>query len=439
MSIRIRAGLPALLIALGSLGACVDDAPGPVAPIERAQVSGLSNVIMVTSTSGGTETGSLRWAVSQAAAGDVIRFDPSLTGATITLDQAAQSVEPITIEGPADEGIILSGGDQVRIFDLSHTGTTTLRNLTITKGRSPSNGSGGGIFSTGGLTLEHTTVTGNVSVAAGAMYVNDLTLINSTVSGNTSTSTDVDYPVIIGGGEYTFINSTVAKNSPAGSTTADVMVLRNSLFADNGPGGNCTGIRKITHEGTNIADDDTCGAAPLMVIDDAQLVPLADNGGPSVTHAFALASPALDAGTSCTVAVDQRYVPRDAKCDVGAFEFTDFTTIDVTIDASQAVNPNTGWVVVTGTMTCSRDEAIDLEVELSQQVKTARVDGVVEADGTMTAACTTAVRPWSIVLVPPTGSFRNGAGTVQVRTVNTPAWAMPAATSMPVKLFWGHK
>ena len=52
------------------------------------------------------------------------------------------------------------------------------------------------------------------------------------------------------------------------------------------------------------------------------LGPLADNGGPTLTHALLAGSPAIDAAdTAVCPATDQRGVARDAACDVGAFEF----------------------------------------------------------------------------------------------------------------------
>jgi hypothetical protein len=56
------------------------------------------------------------------------------------------------------------------------------------------------------------------------------------------------------------------------------------------------------------------------------LGPLADNGGPTQTHALLPGSPAIDAGdnTACP-ATDQRGVtrPLGAACDIGAYEFGD--------------------------------------------------------------------------------------------------------------------
>jgi hypothetical protein len=63
---------------------------------------------------------------------------------------------------------------------------------------------------------------------------------------------------------------------------------------------------------------------------DPLLGPLADNGGPTLTHALLPGSPAIDGGdaTSC-LSTDQRFLDRPvdgdgdgmAVCDIGAFEF----------------------------------------------------------------------------------------------------------------------
>ncbi|MBK8433087.1 MAG: hypothetical protein IPL28_18115 [Chloroflexi bacterium] len=52
------------------------------------------------------------------------------------------------------------------------------------------------------------------------------------------------------------------------------------------------------------------------------LFPLANNGGPTLTHALTADSPALDAGGALCAATDQRGVarPQRAACDIGAVE-----------------------------------------------------------------------------------------------------------------------
>ena len=92
-------------------------------------------------------------------------------------------------------------------------------------------------------------------------------------------------------------------------------------------------------------------------------MPLAYNGGPNMTHAIPHTSPAFNAGTSCSQQTDQRYVARDAKCDVGAFEFSDFTRATITIDQSTKVNATTGKALLTGTIQCTRNDAFRLALE----------------------------------------------------------------------------
>ena len=49
---------------------------------------------------------------------------------------------------------------------------------------------------------------------------------------------------------------------------------------------------------------------------------MADNGGPTLTHALLAGSPAIDAGDNALCsATDQRSVARDVACDVGSFEY----------------------------------------------------------------------------------------------------------------------
>ena len=50
--------------------------------------------------------------------------------------------------------------------------------------------------------------------------------------------------------------------------------------------------------------------------------PLADNGGPTLTHAHPTGSPAINAGARTCIATNQCGVPRlyGDRCDVGAFE-----------------------------------------------------------------------------------------------------------------------
>ena len=77
--------------------------------------------------------------------------------------------------------------------------------------------------------------------------------------------------------------------------------------------------------GHNVLGDGSCGAlAPFdKVVADALLGPLADNGGPTLTHALLAGSLAIDAGDPASApATDQRGVtrPQGAAPDAGAYE-----------------------------------------------------------------------------------------------------------------------
>jgi hypothetical protein len=106
--------------------------------------------------------------------------------------------------------------------------------------------------------------------------------------------------------------------------------------ADNGTTTpNCNGA--LDSLGYNLTDDDSCGftAPGDLVVADAMLGPLADNGGPTDTHALLPGSPAIDAGSpGCPPpAADQRGVarPQGGTCEIGAFEL-EIEIIPVQID-----------------------------------------------------------------------------------------------------------
>jgi hypothetical protein len=436
-----RVGRATLALALtAALSACVDE-QDPIAPGQQVRPQAAVGDVYTVTNTGDSGLGSLRWALSHATGGETIRFDPALAGRTITLDSTLDLRYPVTIEGPADRGITISGGGRVRVFELNYQGTTTLKNLAITGGKAPSANSGGAMIGLGNIVLLHSVVYGNEAAGVSAIYAGDVTLVNSTVSGNTSTQAPpgIKYPAVLGDRIY-MTNSTVAFNSGGGVGGGAGLTMSNSIISNNGLGSNCGGFSNSpTFQGTNISDDDSCGGPSDILIGDPQLAPLADNGGPTRTHALVVGSPAINAGTLCTVQEDQRYVARDAHCDLGAFEFIDFTSVTLTIDASASVNPNNGWAVVTGSIRCSRDAAFDLAVDLKQTQKTGRVSADVQAAGSTPVACTTTVGPWSVALAPSNGAFQVGSAQVSAQTVNAAPWVTPASATQAVKLFWGHK
>jgi hypothetical protein len=216
-------------------------------------------------------------------------------------------------------------------------GTLTLTNSTIS-GNSADRG--GGIGNWDSLTLTNSTVSGNSAASwGGGIYNKDgtLTLTNSTVSGNSAASW--------GGGIYnedgtlTLTNSTVSDNSAASwgggiyNRKVGVTVeLINAIIADNPSGSDCYGEGDFASLGHNLDGDGTCNLTEPTDLPSTNplLGPLADNGGPSFTHALLADSPAIDAGNNTGApATDQRGVARPidgdgdgtATCDIGAYEY----------------------------------------------------------------------------------------------------------------------
>jgi hypothetical protein len=426
------------LAALIALSACADAPPAtaPVAPLEPH--FGIGPVITVTNTSGGTGTGSLRWAARQATVYSIIQFDPSLAGATITLDSTVRVGADVTIEGPQTKGITISGGGTMGVLDLA--GGATVRNLTITGGKACV---GGGIVAWNGhVTVEHSTVTGNraecYEALGGGIYADSLTLINSTVTENSSRLWS---GAIFYRNHLRMINSTVSHNTAApgqaggiDSHNLSTGVLRNSIIALNS-GLNCQAWAPMTYEGRNLSDNSTCGSNPAMLIGDPLLGALADNGGPTRTRAFAFNSPALNAGTSCSVTVDQRHVPRDLACDLGAFEFTDFAKVSLTIDGNAKVDATTGRTTLTGSIKCTRAGTFRLALELHQdQTVNGQVVDVHSASD-IPVSCTTTPKSWSASMgLMPGEAFQPGAARATAATFQMPAWIAPANVASAVKI-----
>jgi len=425
-----------------TLGACADHST----PMEVTGVSAggrakfnTGDVITVTTTQD-VVAGSLRAAIAQTTGGGTIRFDPSIAGAKITLDTTIDVPNFVTIEGPADKGIVISGGNKFAMFHI-HNGAT-LTNVTLTEGKESFTTvdiPAAAVFGKGPLLLDHSTVSGN-SLAFAAIAGDAITLVNSTVANNpgplgaTAIFTDAT-------GSLVLFNSTVAFNSGGGIKGTTNVTLHNAILAKNGPDGtrNCFNAGPgFTYLGKSITNDTFCGGGVLTVlVADPQLLPLADNGGPTQTLALSPDSPAIDA-TDCDLTVDQRYASRDARCDIGAFEFQ-FTKVGITINPNASVDPKTGQATVTGTVTCDpREESFNLAIDVKQNQRLRRVAGIVEGSTTVPVQCGKSSTPWIALVTAATG-FVNSTATVSVQTANTAVGVRPSAASSDVQLFWTRR
>ena len=108
-------------------------------------------------------------------------------------------------------------------------------------------------------------------------------------------------------GFVTLTNSTVTDNSGDGGDgiqSSGVVLLENSIVAQQQAGPGCAGPGTLTSLGNNLDSDDTCNLiAPSDIPGgNADLGPLANNGGPTETHALLIGSDAIDAGDNATCA-----------------------------------------------------------------------------------------------------------------------------------------
>jgi hypothetical protein len=468
LRVRVRTALG--IVAVASFGACTNDATAPLVRTPRVALHDVTPTIVVTNTND-DGAGSLRQAIANAAAGDVIGFGASIAGKTIVLTTGLLEIsKSLTIQGPTPGGITISGGGVSRVLIVtapSSTDQVVLRNLTITGGKV--SGLGAGIYQEFGssLTIDHTLITGNTADEGGGVYnvQGVLTVINSTISGNTvrpSIGQNAAGGAIANFGTLTVTSSTIDHNvgNAGGTVTAagifsqgvNPATYRNTIIAQNtstdASGAHTDNCRNGSGPapalvGVNLSDDGSCGAAGAhMIVADPQLGALADNGGPTFTRALAKTSPAVEAVPlgDCTVSDDQRYVarPQGAACDVGAFEFNSFVQTPLSIDGSAAVNPSTGVATVSGTISCPESISLTIHVALSEAQKAGRVNTTVSAADDVTLTCN-GKKAWSIALTPAVGAFQTGTGTVKASTTNRPVYVTAASASGSVKMFWGHQ
>jgi hypothetical protein len=190
----------------------------------------------------------------------------------------------------------------------------------------PSSGSGGGIVSVvrtlpSRLTVVNSTISGNSGAGGSGVYVAGATaaasIVNSTITANTISSSIG--AVYISGAMVSLHNTVVAGNTGDGPQISGKVLASSSHNVI----GVSTGLSGISN-GVNGNQIGTVGS-PINPL----LGPLADNGGPTRTHAPLPGSPLIDAGDNAE-AVDAQGTPlvtdqrgllrRFGTVDVGAVE-----------------------------------------------------------------------------------------------------------------------
>jgi hypothetical protein len=187
-------------------------------------------------------------------------------------------------------------------------------------GNVASSGDGGAVVNIGSaVALTNCTLSANTATRGGGVsngFGSTLTLTNCTFSGNISTDNNAGLSV-----------RNVDASAHVANTIFDRTINFPNIFND-------VGGREVFHSlGHNLVDD-AAGGSPLGTgpgglfgatgdqrNTDAQLNALANNGGPTETHAFTAKSAAANAGDDTRApTLDQRGFVRSGVSDVGAYE-----------------------------------------------------------------------------------------------------------------------
>lgn len=334
-----------------------------------------TQVVTSTQNSG---AGTLRQTIATLCDGGAIGFNVT---DTITLSSEILLTRSLTLNGPGASALALSGGGSTRLFTVNSGATVTINDLTLTNGyRSGANGGallnhgaltlnrcnatnnfvavgavsggviyndgtftandctfsgngnvayttyGGVLFNTGNATFNNSTFQGNGAVLGSVMdneSLGQLNLTNCTLSGNQGSGSGAAGAALENLGTLNLNHVTLANNTGSRGSALDnwgTINVWNSIFSNNSSGcfNNPYGPVINDYGGNLTWNSASCPGTAS----DPKLDVLNDNGGRTLTHALLPGSAAIDLLSSCTVATDQRGVPRPqhGQCDSGAFE-----------------------------------------------------------------------------------------------------------------------
>src|SRR5690349_14292416 len=200
-------------------------------------------------------------------------------------------VNGVTVANNFNTGGGFPGGGGIFVTGSSAAHNTLIINCVVENNTTTLNG--GGIRNGGSkATIINTTISGNTANGGGGLDTVDAGLasflaVNLTVTNNRA---GVGGGLLVESGVAKFKNSIIAGNFNANGTSpfdisgAIDASSSNNLIGVGGSGGLTNGV-----------NNNQVGVA------DARLGPLANNGGPTKTHALLSDSPALDAGDNCVV------------------------------------------------------------------------------------------------------------------------------------------
>jgi hypothetical protein len=333
---------------------------GPVFLLVLALAARAGATTFQVTTLADSGPGSLRQAVLDAnvATGpDAVVF--TVTG-TITLTSGEITItDDLIVNGPGAGALTVSGNDQSRIFNVFNAVEAVLSGLTLTRGHTDGDGGavtaggtftllncvvsdssaaerGGGVFTSGHARVAGSTISGNTAHKGGGIYFygfGEPIVEASTVSGNTAQSSGGGITFRYGGA--TILNSTVSGNTARfgggisldsggdGDPVTSILIrlttvagntalvrgggiddgvndqngaeIDHSILANGAPEDLPSSFFAVNYSLIEETDGFLFGSNNIIGVDPL-LGPLANNGGPTLTHALLPGSPAIDAG-----------------------------------------------------------------------------------------------------------------------------------------------
>lgn len=277
----------------------------------------------VVANANNSDTGSLREAIAAPFASTVTFDPPTFNGEaadTITLSSELTLNRPLVIDGSsAYGGVVVSGNDATRVFNLGGGANVTLQSLSIVRGNSGGN-TGGGILVDGGaaLTVIDSLIARNATTSFGGgimVFTGTATLLNSTLAHNTASDGGAIW-CQAGPGTLRLTHNTVTANTGIYAiVNFSGMTLENSIVAGN--------------SSNNIFDS---AGSPVFIgnnftFGDPRLLPLGNYFGLTSTMPPRPDSPAVNSAAASAVTTDQRGAPRPAAGapEIGAVEYQPVT------------------------------------------------------------------------------------------------------------------
>ena len=257
---------------------------------------------------------------------DTIEFPAPLVG-TIGLGSPLPTISaPLEINGPSDRSIVVHAGAITSLISTASSSSgfpVSLRRLTFS-------GANASLIANGQLHVDSSLIRNSryngidASNSDGRLWVT-----NSTISG-VQFGPAIDAPTGNGFGTISLVNTTVTLSLEG--LQGNVSLI-NSVVAQNTVDCGTSSTRITAFIGSFIGDA-TCTQVhtSLPANGSAMLLPLANNGGPTMTHGLAIGSPLRDSGDAgACLNLDQRGNDRandgdglgGTECDIGAVEVAD--------------------------------------------------------------------------------------------------------------------